>query len=233
MSRVTEIAPDVYRISVFFPEINLQFNHFLVSRTKNLFCSTLVCAACSLTCVKVSRRCSTPKLRWISWSHFESDECGALNEWLAIAPHAQPACGMVGALVSVNGFFQREARTLTPQEPLFTGKYRFRYYNTPQLPHGWDAGALFEETGRTLFCSDLFHHDGEVEPLSHSSILDRVRHALTAYQSARSPTMFLTRQTLPAYSRGSPRCNPKLWQSCMVPASLLTAARPCSIYRLS
>src|SRR5215469_9701248 len=97
----------------------------------------------------------------------------------------------------------------------FTGKYRFRYYNTPRLPHGWDAGALFEETGRTLFCSDLFHHDGEVEPLSHSSILDRVRHALTAYQSGPLANYVPYTPNTARILEGYPRCNPKLWQSCM------------------
>lgn len=88
---------------------------------------------------------------------------------------------MVGALVSANDFCGWECRTLTPKETLTTGQYRFRYYNTPQLPHGWDAGVLFEETQRTLFSSDLFHHDGDVEPLTSSSVLERVRQSLTAY----------------------------------------------------
>ena len=50
------------------------------------------------------------RLRWVSWSHFESDECGALNDWLSIAPNAHPVCGMVGALVNVNDFSSRPAR---------------------------------------------------------------------------------------------------------------------------
>jgi len=67
---------------------------------------------------------------------------------------------------------------------LTTGKYRFRYYNTPQLPHGWDAGVMFEETNATLLCSDLFHHDGDVEPLTHSSVIERVRKSLTTIQAS-------------------------------------------------
>jgi hypothetical protein len=85
--------------------------------------------------------------------------------------------------VSVHDFAGKECRVLTPKDALTTGKYRFRYYNTPQLPHGWDAGVLFEETQATLFSSDLFHHDGDVEPLTSGSVLERVRHSLTAYQS--------------------------------------------------
>ena len=183
MPQVTEIAPDVYRICVYYPEINLQFNHFLVKDEEPLLFHTGLRRMFPQVREGVSKVLDPAKLRWISWSHFESDECGALNEWLSIAPQAQPACNMVGALVSVNDFFQREARILTAQDPLTTGKYRFRYYSTPQLPHGWDAGVLFEETQRTLFCSDLFHQDGELEPLVQSSVLDRCRKTLSDYQA--------------------------------------------------
>lgn len=182
MAHVQEIAPDVYRISVYYPEINLQFNHFLVKDDEPLLFHSGLRKMFAEVKDGVSRILDPAMLRWISFSHFEADECGALNEWFAVAPNAQAACGMVGALVSVNDFTGRQTRILGPQEPLETGKYRFRYYPTPQLPHGWDAGVMFEETQRTLFCSDLFHHDGEVEPLTQSSVLDRVRQALTAYQ---------------------------------------------------
>ena len=90
---------------------------------------------------------------------------------------------MVGALVNVNDFSSREVKILTPQDVLTTGKYRFRYYHTPQLPHGWDAGVLFEETRGTLFCSDLFHQNGNVEALTTTSVVDRCQQVLTAYQA--------------------------------------------------
>lgn len=183
MAKVTEIAPDVYRISVMWPEINLQFNHFLVKDDEPLLFHAGLRRMFPEIREGLSKVLDPAKLRWISWSHFESDECGSLNDWLALAPNAQPACGFVGSMVNVNDFCGRECRALTPQDVLTTGKHRFRYYNTPQLPHGWDAGVLFEETAKTLFCSDLCHHEGDVEPLTQTSILDRVRHLLTTYQA--------------------------------------------------
>jgi flavorubredoxin len=183
MADISEIAPDIYRISVFWPEIDLQFNHFVVRDDQPLLFHTGLRRMFTEVREAMTKLLDPAKLRWISWSHFESDECGALNDWLATAPHAQPACCMVGALVNVNDFAAREARILTPQDVLVTGKYRFRYYPTPQLPHGWDAGVLFEETRGTLFCSDLFHQNGNVEPLATSSVIDRCQHVLSAYQT--------------------------------------------------
>ena len=122
-------------------------------------------------------------MRHISFSHFESDECGALNEWLAAAPGADVICSQVGAMVSVNDFIGREARALADGGTFATGKYRFRYCQTPHLPHGWDAGVLFEETQKTLLCSDLFHQTGDVEPLTSDDVVDRSHQAMKAYQA--------------------------------------------------
>ena len=117
----------------------------------------------------VAKLIDPAQLRHIAWSHFESDECGALNDWLQVAPHAQPVCTLVGKLVSVDDFAIRPARGMLPTEVLATGRYRFRFHGSPHIPHGWDAGLLFEETCKTLFCSDLFHHFGDVAALTSST----------------------------------------------------------------
>ena len=126
----------------------------------------------------ISRLIDVSKIRHIGFSHFESDECGGLNHWLGGAGEAQAVCGLVGALVSVNDFAIRPARVLTADDVLSTGRYRFRFLPTPHVPHGWDAGVLFEETGRTLFCSDLFHQWGLREPATSDSVIDRCKSAL-------------------------------------------------------
>jgi len=178
MPSTHEIAPDVFRISVFVPEINLEFSHFLVRDDEPLLFHAGLRGMFPLVHEAVSRLMDVSKLRHIGFSHFESDECGALNQWLEAAPSATPVCGLIGALVSVNDFANRPARALTPEEVLPTGRYRFRFVPTPHVPHGWDAGVLFEESQRTLFCSDLFHQWGEREPDTSESILDRCRDAL-------------------------------------------------------
>jgi flavorubredoxin len=122
------------------------------------------------------------RLRYVAWSHFESDEIGALNEWLKIAPRAEPVCTLVGKLVSVDDFSLRPARGMTADDLLTTGKYRYRFHRSPHLPHGWDAGVLFEETRKTLFCSDLFHHFGDVAPATSSDLIGPARQAMERMQ---------------------------------------------------
>ena len=184
MATIHEIAPDVYRVSLFEPAFNLQFNYFVVRDEEPLLFTTGYRASFPVLRDAVSTLLDPAELRWIGFSHFESDECGALNSWLAVAPHAQPVCSFVGAAVNVNDFADRPAKGMYDGETLETGKYRFRFCSTAQLPHGWDAGLLFEETQGTLLCSDLFHHIGDVEPLTDLDILGRVGEAIRGMQAS-------------------------------------------------
>jgi flavorubredoxin len=181
---ISEIAPDVYRFSLYVPEINLQFNQFLVKDDEPLLFHTGMRAIFPLVCEAVAKVIDPADLRWIGFSHFEADECGSLNEWLEIAPNAAPVCSQVGALVSVNDFASRPAKGLTDADVLETGKYRYRFIHTPHLPHCWEAGSLFEEVNQTLFCSDLFHQNGDLEAFSDSNVIETVRESLIAYQSS-------------------------------------------------
>lgn len=178
MVSTTEIAGDIFRISVFVPEINLEFSHFLVRDDEPLLFHAGLRGMFPVVREQLSRLIDPSKIRHVGFSHFESDECGALNEWLQVAAEAQPVCGLVGALVSVNDFSLRPAKVLTRDDVLSTGRYRFRFVPTPHVPHGWDAGVLFEESERTLFCSDLFHQWGHREPATDDSILERCKDAL-------------------------------------------------------
>lgn len=177
-ARVTEIVPDLYAISIYVQEFNLRFNHFLIKDEEPLLFHTGMRQMFPLVRDAVARVIDPSTLRWISFSHFEADECGALNEWLGVAPQAEPVCGLVGALVSVNDFSIRPARVLAHDEILKTGKYRLRLRQTPHVPHNWEASLLFEEVTRTLLCSDLFSHEGDVEPIIESDLVERARRSL-------------------------------------------------------
>lgn len=184
MAEVTEIAADVFRISVHFKEFDIRFNQFLVRDREPLLYHTGMKGMFPEVRDAVATVLDPKTLRWLAFSHFESDECGALNEFLALAPAAQGLCSFVGAVVNVNDFAIRPVRGLQDGEVVTTGERSFRFLRTPHLPHTWEAGHLFEETRRVLFSSDLFHQDGDVEPLitSKDELMKRVRSTLERYQ---------------------------------------------------
>lgn len=182
MTTIDEIAPDLFRLSVYVPEIDMQFSHFLVRDDEPLLFHAGLRAMFPLLRDAVATLINPAQLRYIAWSHFESDECGALNDWLQVAPQAEPVCTLVGKVVSVDDFSLRPARGLTSSDVLSTGRYRYRFHASPHIPHGWDAGVLFEETERTLFCSDLFHHFGDVAAVTSSDLVGPTRQAMQQMQ---------------------------------------------------
>jgi hypothetical protein len=142
VTNINEIAPDLFRLSIYVKEFDMQFNHFLVRDGKPLlFHAGFRGMFPELREAVAATLIEPAKLRHIAWSHFESDECGALNDWLQIAPQAQPVCTLVGKLVSVDDFSIRPALGMTPDDVLETGQYRYRFYRSPHLPHGLGRGA--------------------------------------------------------------------------------------------
>jgi flavorubredoxin len=183
MTKIDEIAPDVFRISTYVPEGNLQFNQFLVRDDVPLLYHTGMNALFTSVRDAVAKVIDPKTIGWIGFSHFEADECGALPEWQAIAPRSTAVCSFVGKMVSVDDVVaNRPARALNDGEVLETGKHRFKFLQTPHVPHGWDAGHLFEETTGTFFCSDLFHQNNDVEPTITDGVVARFKETLLEYQ---------------------------------------------------
>jgi flavorubredoxin len=182
MTTINEIAPDLFRLSIYVPDFDMQFNQFLVRDEEPLLFHAGLKGMFPAFQEAIATLIDPATLRHIAWSHFESDECGALNNWLQLAPRAQPVCTLVGKLVSVDDFSIRPACGMTADDVLSTGKYRYRFYRSPHIPHGWDAGLLFEETRKTLFCSDLFHHFGNVAPVTSSDLIEPTRKAMQQMQ---------------------------------------------------
>jgi len=153
---VDEIADGIYRLSTHIDEANFCFNQFLVDAEEPLLFHTGLRGFFPLVSEAAATVVAPERLRWISFGHYEADECGAMNEWLAVAPNAEVAHTTMGVMVSVMDQADRPPRGLDDGEVLDLGGKRVRHLTTPHVPHGWDAGLLFEETTGTLFAGDLF-----------------------------------------------------------------------------
>jgi glyoxylase-like metal-dependent hydrolase (beta-lactamase superfamily II) len=177
-TNVREIASGIYRISTPLPPSAIPggftFNQFLVVDDAPLLFHTGPRRMFPLVREAVAHVLgSARKLRYVSFSHVEADECGSLNEWLAEAPGSEPVCGSIGAMVSVEDLADRPPVVLADGAELELGQKRVRWFDTPHLPHNWECGYLFEPTTRTLLCGDLFTHTGgsELPALTEADVL--------------------------------------------------------------
>jgi flavorubredoxin len=199
-TRISEIADGVYRLSTFTPDVappaGFTFNQFLLMAGEPLLFHCGHRGMFDSISGAVKKIMPLEKLRWISFSHFEADECGGMNKWLAVAPRAQVVHGAVACDVSLNDVADRAPRVLEDNEVIDLGGKRVRFLATPHVPHGWDAGMMHEETAGTLLCSDILTHLGDPPPLTES---DLVGPALAAEDMFR--TMSVTPQTMATLER--------------------------------
>jgi flavorubredoxin len=172
------------------PPAGLTFNQFLVMADEPLLFHCGMRGLFPLVSAALGKLMPIERLRWISFGHVEADECGAMNQWLAAAPRAEVAHGMTACMVSLNDLADRLPRPLQDGEVIDLGGKRIRYIDTPHVPHGWEAGVVFEETTKTLLCGDLFTHLGAGPAITERDILEPAIAAEEAFQaSSLTPAM--------------------------------------------
>ena len=185
MTQITEIAPDIYRISTFIPEGNLQFNQFLVRDEQPLLYHTGMKGLFPAVRDAVATLIDPSMIRWIGFSHFEADECGALTEWQTLAPEATAVCSFVGKIVSVDDVVaRRPAQALADGEQLSTGKYRFRMLLTPHVPHCWEASLLLRGNPRHAVLFRPVPPRRGREPSTSADVVGRFKQTLVEYQQS-------------------------------------------------
>ena len=162
-TRIDEIATGIYRINtpLALPgEVGFSFNQYLIVDEAPMLFHSGMRRLFPLVSEAIRAVMPVERLRYVGLSHFEADECGALNEFLAAAPNAVPVCGQVAALVSVNDYANRAPRVLADGELLALGRHTMKWFDTPHVPHAWECGLMLDTASRTFFCGDLFTQGG-------------------------------------------------------------------------
>lgn len=201
---VDEIAEGIYRICSYLPDASpgegFTFNQFLIDAEDPLLFHCGPRLMFPEIEQAAARIMNLDRLRWISFGHFESDECGSMNRWLAAAPDATLIVGQVTAQVSVADLANRPPQEWPDGELLDLGGKRVRRIDTPHVPHGWDAGLLFEEATGTLLCGDLFTHTGGGPPVTEDDVVEKAfaTEDLFKHQTALTPATAPTIRKLAA-----------------------------------
>ena len=178
-AKVDQIADRIYRISTCIPDIapgGFTFNQFLVDAEEPLLYHTGMRQLFPLVREAVERVMPVERLRWIAFAHLEADECGGVNDFLEVAPHAQVAHGGLGCMLSLNDHLIRPPRPLADGDILDIGGAalgrRIVELATPHVPHNWESHMFYEEVSGTLFCGDLVSQIGAGPAITSDDLLD-------------------------------------------------------------
>ena len=199
-TNVYEVSDGIYRINT--PVVikgggGFTFNQYLIDDDEPLLFHTGPRKMFPLVREAVESILPAKQLRYIAFSHVESDECGSLNEWLAVSPRSTPLCGTVAAMVSIEDLADRAPRAIADGEVISLGKHSVRWFDAPHLPHAWECGFLTEERTRTLLCGDLFTQGGtDLPPITESDILgpsEAFRHEMDYFSHTKNAHIMLER----------------------------------------
>jgi flavorubredoxin len=197
---IHETAEGVYRLSTLVPDAapgGFTFNQYLIDGAEPLIFHTGPRQMFPLVSEAVAKIIDVSRLRWVSFGHVESDECGSMNQWLAAAPAAEVMFNGLGCMVSLNDLADRPPRALEDGQVVDIGGHEIMVITTPHVPHGWEAQVLFDRTTSTLFCGDLFTQVGDAGALVHD--VDLVGPAVAAEEMFRGTG--LTANTAPTLRR--------------------------------
>ena len=188
-TRIDEIADGIFSLSTYFPEVvppaGFTINQFLVLADEPLLFHCGLRAMFPSSLAAVAKLLPVERLRWITFGHFEADECGALDAYLAACPRAEVAFGALGCALSLDDLLgRRRPRALDPGEALDLGGRRVVAIPTPHAPHNQEAQALYEETTGTLLCGDLFTQIGPAPALTSECLIERALDAEDVLNSA-------------------------------------------------
>src|SRR4051812_14726627 len=115
-TQIDEVAPDIFRLSTVVPDAPVIFNQYVVRAEQPLLFHTGGRFLFPIVSEAVDRVVGLDRLRWIMFGHVESDENGAMNQFLAAAPHAQVAHGAIACMVQVSDLADREPYGLQSDE---------------------------------------------------------------------------------------------------------------------
>lgn len=166
-TRIDEIADGLFRIHT--PDRRtlggFSFNQYLLCDDESLLFHTGPRALFPQVRDAIASVLPLGRLRYVSFGHVESDECGSLNLLLAAAPNVVPLCGAIAAMVSIGDLADRAPKALADGEALSLGRHTVRWIDAPHVPHAWENGFLMIDDLRALLCGDLFTQPGADHPV--------------------------------------------------------------------
>jgi flavorubredoxin len=171
-TRLSEVADQIYQLTTYVSDFNFSFNQYLVAADEPLLFHTGGRQFFPLVKDAVAKVLPPETLQWISFGHVEADECGSMNEWLAVSPGATVGASATACMVSLNDLCDRPPMVFAEGGDGYDmGGHVMQWYDTPHVPHGWEAGVLYDATTKTLFCGDLFTRTGDYPATSTDDIV--------------------------------------------------------------
>jgi flavorubredoxin len=164
-TRIDHITGGIYRIATWADPYGITFNQFLIDDELPALIHTGEHGAYDGVRSAISEVLDPARLAYIALLHWEGDENGGMDRFLAEAPDGELVGSALSIALNARGFGVHErVRGFTDGETLELGRHTLRFLETPHVHH-WDSMMVVEESTRSLFPSDLFLQPGDQPPV--------------------------------------------------------------------
>jgi flavorubredoxin len=173
-TRIDHVVGGIYRISTMAPPYGITFNQFLIDDERPALIHTGEHQAYESIRKAIREVLDPSRLAYVALLHFEGDECGGMEPFMAEAKHAQLVGSHLSAQLNLGSFgFASEGRVLGVEDgdTLELGRHTLRFLETPHVHH-WDSMMLVEESTRSLFPADLYLQPGDQPPVVSENLSD-------------------------------------------------------------
>ena len=163
MINIDEIVSGIYRISTPPTEFPITFNQFLIDDEQPTLIHTGVHDAYDDIRKAIGQVLDPTRLANVVLLHFEGDECGGMERFIAEAPNARLVASGLSAGLNLTQFgfpYVDRVHGVLDGDTLDLGSRKLRFWETPHVHH-WDSMMVVEETTKSLFPSDLFIQPGD------------------------------------------------------------------------
>jgi flavorubredoxin len=171
-TRIDHIAGGIYRISTWAEPFGISFNQFLIDDERPALIHTGEYEAYDGIRKAVAEVMDPAKLAYVALLHWEGDENGSMDRFMAEAPDAELVGSALSIALNARGFGVTE-RVLgfTDGQKLELGRHTLRFLETPHVHH-WDSMMVVEESTNSLFPADLFLQPGDQPPVVTENVSD-------------------------------------------------------------
>ncbi len=160
-TRIDHIVGGIHRIATWIPAAGITFNQFIIDDDRPALIHTGMHGLYEAVRRAVAEVLDPARLEFVALLHFEADECGGMDRFLAQAPQSTLVGSALSAGLNLAGWdYRGKVQGVSDGEVLDLGRHRLRFLETPHVHH-WDSMMIFEQTTGSVFPADLYIQAGE------------------------------------------------------------------------
>ncbi|APM39861.1 MBL fold metallo-hydrolase [Clostridium kluyveri] len=156
-----EISKDLYQFSMHIPPMHFTLHQYLLLSEEPVLVSTGTVQQAKQILPQIKKLLNGKEIKYILFSHIESDECGGLPVFLKEYPNVITVCSELSARELAGFSYTGTVQAKKQGDSLIGNGFSFRFIDYPSEVHLQNGLVFYEETRKIFLSSDLMLRFGD------------------------------------------------------------------------